>query len=151
MTLVKIKKLCNLFLDIAIKQIEKSELVLPVAYFLTKNKEVIFSPLIGLLEEDHVNEALVSTIKENQASCGLYIMRQGDFRVDEDIKVQNGKDGLILLHCEYPDGKFELQQKYNSDEEGKLIVGERHFSDTDFIGKFSGYFEESNKPINWAA
>ncbi len=150
MKLSKIKTFCNKTFDIAIKHFEKQRVVIPTAFFRT-NKEMLFGPLVGLLEENDVNEFLVSTIQENQASCGLYIMRQGDFRVDEDIKVQNGKDGLILLHCEYPDGKFELQQKYNSDEEGKLIVGERHFSNTDLIGVFSGYFEESKKQINWAA
>jgi hypothetical protein len=151
MKLVQIKKLCNLFLDIAIKQIEKSELVLPVAYFLTKNKEVIFSPLIGLLEEDHVNEFLMTTTNEHHALCGLYIMLQCEITPEKINYNFKDKDGPILLHCEYPDGKFELLQEYNIGEDGKLVFGERRFSDTDFIGKFSGYFEESNKPIDWAA
>ena len=150
MELNEIKTFCNKTFDIAIKHFEKQRVVIPTAFFRT-NEEMLFGPLVGLLDENDVNEFLVSTIKEHQASCGLYIMRQGDFRVDEDIKVQNGKDGLILLHCEYPDGKFELLQKYHSDKEGKLIVGERHFSDTDLIGVFSGYFEESKKQSNWAA
>ena len=150
MKLSKIKTFCNKTFDIAIKHFEKQRVVIPTAFFRT-NEEMLFGPLVGLLDENDVNEFLVSTIKEHQASCGLYIMRQGDFRVDEDIKVQNGKDGLILLHCEYPDGKFELLQKYHSDKEGKLIVGERHFSNTDLIGVFSGYFEESKKQSNWAA
>jgi hypothetical protein len=123
----------------------------PVAFFISDKYGVTYSPIMGLLEKNDVNEFIVTKIKECQAQFAFYIMRQGDFMVDEALKVQNGKDGQILLHCEYPDGKFELQQKYNSDEEGKLIVGERHFSDTDLIGVFSGYFEESNKPINWAA
>jgi hypothetical protein len=150
MELNEIKTFCNKTFDIAIKHFEKQRVVIPTAFFRT-NEEMLFGPLVGLLDENDVNEFLVSTIKEHQASCGLYIMRQGDFRVDEDSKVQNGKDGLILLHCEYPDGKFELLQKYHSDKEGKLIVGERHFSDTDLIGVFSGYFEESKKQSNWAA
>ena len=106
---------------------------------------------MGLLEKNDVNEFLVTQTKECQSQFASYIMDQGDFMVDEALKVQNGKDGLILLHCEYPDGKFELLQKYHSDKEGKLIVGERHFSDTDLIGVFSGYFEESKKQSNWAA
>jgi len=146
----RIRNFCDKTFDIAIKHFQKDGTVIPTAFFLTE-KEMLFSPLVGLLSEEDVNEFFVSTIKRLKPLCALYIMLKGGFRVDGVIHVQKSKDDHFLLHCEYPDGKFEFLQEYKVAEDGKLILGKRRISDTDFVGIISGYFEDSEKQINWAA
>ena len=145
MKLESLKSICNHHLDISIRQFEKSGLVFPVAYFLSNEKKLIWSPLLWLLVEEDVNHFFAEQVQEHKALWGFYIMNPLDFNAEKTDENQSENGGRLLLHCEYPEGKFELLQNYTLDKKGKLILGVRHFVNDDLIGVFSGYFEEQTK------